>query len=72
MLFRSCLLKGFSSNCYTVFNDRGEALRKALKEAIDNDIVIVLGKGRENYQDIKNEKVPYSDVEIILEYANAD
>jgi len=66
------ILKGFSSNCYTVFNDRGEALRKALKEAIDNDIVIVLGKGRENYQDIKNEKVPYSDVEIILEYANAD
>lgn len=66
------ILKGFSSNCYTVFDDRGTALRTALSEATENDVVIVLGKGREDYQEIENEKVPYSDVEIIQEFSHAD
>ena len=66
------ILKGFSFNCYTVFDDRETALRTALSEASESDVVIVLGKGRENYQEIENEKIPYSDFEIIQEFSHAD
>jgi UDP-N-acetylmuramyl-tripeptide synthetase len=66
------ILKGFSSNCCTVFEDRGEALRTAFSDAGGNDVVIVLGKGREEYQEIAGEKVPYSDFEIIMEHSIED
>ena len=33
-----------------------------------NDTLVVLGKGREDYQDIKGEKIEYSDIEIIEKY----
>lgn len=66
------ILKGFSSNCYTIFDDRGEALRQALSESSRNDLIIVLGKGRENYQEVKGEKIPYSDLKIIEEFCDAD
>lgn len=66
------ILKGFSSNCYTVFDDRGEALRTALQESSKKDIIIVLGKGRENYQEVKGEMNPYSDLDIIAEFCHAD
>mgnify|MGYP006066429565 CR=1 FL=1 len=36
----------------------------------NDDILVVLGKGRENYQLIENEKIFHSDYEIIIEYIN--
>ena len=36
--------------------------------ALNNDIVIVLGKGREEYQEIEGKFIPYSDIKIISEY----
>lgn len=66
------ILQGFSRQCYTVFTDRGEALTRALNEAGAGDIVVVLGKGREDYQDVDGEKVPYSDLKIIQDYCHAD
>ncbi len=65
------VVKGFTRDCYTIFEDRGQALRKALTEMGPDDIVVVLGKGRENYQDIRGEKIPYSDFEIIEEFCRA-
>jgi UDP-N-acetylmuramyl tripeptide synthase len=32
------------------------------------DIVAILGKGKEEYQEINGKKLYYSDVEIIMEY----
>jgi UDP-N-acetylmuramyl tripeptide synthase len=43
-------------------------LKDALNRAKENDIVIVLGKGREEYQDILGKKEFYSDLEIIRNY----
>ena len=31
-------------------------------------MLVVLGKGRENYQDINGTKIKYSDIEIIEKY----
>ena len=43
-------------------------LREAINNAKMGDIVAVLGKGKEEYQEINGKKLYYSDVEIIMEY----
>ena len=65
------IVSGFHSNEYAVFEERGAGLRQALDRAAENDVVVVLGKGREDYQDINGKKKPYSDLEIINEYRDA-
>ena len=60
------IIKGFKRRNYLLFNCREEGLKSALNEAKKNDIVVVLGKGREEYQEIANEKVFYSDIDIII------
>ena len=47
---------------------KGKGLRKAIENALKNDIVLVLGKGREEYQDVIGQKFNYSDMQIIKEY----
>ena len=62
------IIHGFIGTAYTVFDDRGIGLRTALDRAESNDIVAILGKGREEYQEIDGIKIFYSDVKIIEEY----
>ena len=59
---------GFSSDDFTIFKNRGDALKSALDRLTEKDIVIILGKGREEYQDIMGQKEFYSDTEIIKDY----
>ena len=65
------IVSGFCANEYAVFDERGAGLRQALERAAENDVVVVLGKGREDYQEINGKKIPYSDLEIINEYRDA-
>ena len=65
------IVSGFRANEYAVFNERSAGLRQALDRAAENDVVVVLGKGRENYQEINGEQMFYSDLEIINEYRDA-
>ncbi len=66
------IVSGFTKEIYTEFADRGDALKTALLECKKNSAVVVLGKGRENYQEIHGEKIPYSDLDIILEHCYED
>ncbi|HUI29074.1 MAG TPA: UDP-N-acetylmuramoyl-L-alanyl-D-glutamate--2,6-diaminopimelate ligase [Candidatus Acidoferrales bacterium] len=43
--------------------DRSEAIKKSLSLALPNDIVVLAGKGHENYQDIKGAKHHFDDRE---------
>ncbi|MBU1084042.1 MAG: UDP-N-acetylmuramoyl-L-alanyl-D-glutamate--2,6-diaminopimelate ligase [Candidatus Omnitrophota bacterium] len=57
---------GMSDGCvYTVEEDRGNAVKKVLEKAGRGDIVIVAGKGHENYQIIGNRRFPFDDAEIV-------
>lgn len=47
--------------------DRKEAIKMACTLAAPGDIVLVAGKGHEKYQEIKGEKLPFDDVEIVNE-----
>ncbi len=62
------ILKGFEKHVYTVFKERELGLRKAIEQANANDVIAVLGKGREEYQEINDKKEFYSDFQIINEY----
>jgi len=64
----SDITKEMVRNNFEIINDRGIALSKAINEINNGDLLLVLGKGRENFQDIEGKKFPYSDVEIIESY----
>ncbi len=48
--------------------DRKKAIEKALSIAQKNDIILLAGKGHEEYQLIDGEKVPFSERECVNEY----
>lgn len=52
----------------TVLPDRHEAIRTALSNAGPGDVVLIAGKGHENYQDFGNRVAPFDDKHVALEY----
>ena len=50
---------------YEVCCDRSDAIRNAILMADDDDIVVVAGKGHEDYQIIGTEKRHFDDVEEV-------
>ena len=63
------MIKGFEKNKYRIIRNREKAIRRCI-ENNKNSIIVVLGKGIENYQIINNKKIPHSDIDIIKEYIN--
>ena len=45
--------------------DRGEAIVYAVRNAGIDDVVVIAGKGAENYMEIGGRKIPYSDYDVI-------
>jgi UDP-N-acetylmuramoyl-L-alanyl-D-glutamate--2,6-diaminopimelate ligase len=50
--------------------DRREAIRFALSQASDGDVIAVLGKGHESGQEINGEILPFDDREVIVAEAS--
>ncbi|WP_087971751.1 UDP-N-acetylmuramoyl-L-alanyl-D-glutamate--2,6-diaminopimelate ligase [Oceanobacillus rekensis] len=59
--------KGMRHHNYTMIPDRKEAIHQAIDISEPGDIVIIAGKGQEDYQIIGNKKQPHSDMKIALE-----
>lgn len=53
---------------YVRISDRVEAIHYALSIASRNSVVLILGKGRDNYMAIEDKKVPYNDYDVIANY----
>jgi UDP-N-acetylmuramoyl-L-alanyl-D-glutamate--2,6-diaminopimelate ligase len=49
-----------------VIEDRKEAIRTAVMMAREDDIILVAGKGHEKYQEIKGERFPFDDKEVLV------
>lgn len=62
------ILKGVSKDNYEIEPDRVEAIRKALDLINGDDIVLILGKGHEDYQIIGREKHHLDDKEEVEKY----
>ena len=52
---------------YVKIPDRSEAVRYAIRSARAGDVVLLAGKGHEEYQIIGNRRIPYSDRETAME-----
>ncbi len=46
--------------------DRSRAIKMAIKEAEKGDIVLIAGKGHEDYMEIKGRKIPFSDKKEVM------
>lgn len=53
---------------YVRIIDRKEAIKYALNIANDNDVVLILGKGRDDYMAIEDKKINYCDYDVIKNY----
>lgn len=47
--------------------DRHEAIEKALRMQAPNEVLLILGKGDETYQEIKGKKYPFDDRSVVRE-----
>ncbi len=60
--------KGMKSENYTVIEDREEAIKNSILESDDDAVVLIAGKGHENYQEINGVKHHFSDIETAKKY----
>ena len=47
--------------------NRKEAIENGCSQLNSGDILLVVGKGHETYQEIKGEKIPFNDIKIVKE-----
>jgi UDP-N-acetylmuramoyl-L-alanyl-D-glutamate--2,6-diaminopimelate ligase len=57
-----------ASTPYEIILDRAEAIQAALEGAEPDDVVLIAGKGPENYIEFKNHRVPFSDAGTVMEW----
>lgn len=60
--------KGITKNNFEVEENRENAIAKAIKDSNDNAVILIAGKGHENYQEINGVRNHFSDREIALKY----
>ena len=58
---------GDSKDYYRIV-DREDAIRFALSIAPPKSVVLILGKGRDNYMAIKDKKIHYNDYDVVYHY----
>ena len=59
------ILSGFSHDRYHVIPDRAAAIEAAVQDACPGDVVLIAGKGHENYQIFKDQTVPFDEHTIV-------
>ena len=52
----------------TKLTDRREAINYALAHAAPRDVILIAGKGHENYQILKDRTIHFDDKEVVQEY----
>lgn len=61
---RAQILGGLTGACPAEeVDDRADAIAAAIAEAAPGDVVLIAGKGHEDYQEIQGERLPFSDLE---------
>ena len=57
------IIKDIKTNNYEIIEDRRKAIKKGINMAKEEDIVLILGKGNETYQKLKDKVIHFSDIE---------
>jgi len=62
------ILEGIPLNKNTdVILDRKEAIYKGVESLKENEVLLILGKGHEKFQEVKNDLLPFDDIKIAKE-----
>lgn len=62
------IAQGFlRKNSFMIVLDRTEAIKKAIEMADESDILLIAGKGHENYQIFAHKTIPFEDRKIAIE-----
>jgi UDP-N-acetylmuramoyl-L-alanyl-D-glutamate--2,6-diaminopimelate ligase len=56
--------KGFRGTHFDKITDRAAAIARAVELAQPRDIVLIAGKGHENYQEFADHTVPFEDIQV--------
>ncbi|MBA5791927.1 UDP-N-acetylmuramoyl-L-alanyl-D-glutamate--2,6-diaminopimelate ligase [Flavobacterium sp. xlx-214] len=59
-----------NTNRYITIEDRHQAIKTACKMANAGDIILIAGKGHEDYQEIKGVKHHFNDLEEVIQFLN--
>ena len=62
------LISGSNKTNYERIIDRKMAIKKALDMASEKDIVLIAGKGDDNYMAIGEDYLPYKDEDVVISY----
>lgn len=62
------MVSNLDNSNYEIEENRAIAITKGIQMCIENDILLVLGKGHEEYQIINDERIHFSDIEIVKDY----
>ncbi len=60
--------KGISKKNYKAIENREEAIKASIEESDDNTIILIAGKGHEDYQEVKGVRTHFSDKEVAEKY----
>ena len=63
------IIEGIEDNeIYSIELSRGLAIKKAIDEADQGDVILIAGKGHESYQEIYGHKEPFNDLATVEQY----
>lgn len=65
------MVENLPPDCYQIILDREQAIKQALDEATENEIVVVMGKGRETQIKYKDYSIEFSDYAFVKSYMEA-
>ncbi|MDI6839751.1 MAG: UDP-N-acetylmuramoyl-L-alanyl-D-glutamate--2,6-diaminopimelate ligase [bacterium] len=67
MLIARDIEKGITGGNYEIILDRREAIRKGIERASPEDLILLVGKGHEDYQIYGELKIPWDDRKVAME-----
>lgn len=66
------IVKNIKKDRCFIFENRKEAILKAIENSVHGDIILIAGKGSEKYQEIKGVKYLYNDKNVVEPYLKKD
>ena len=66
-ILAGCSSIGRNSGKVEVIQDREQAIQNVIARAAANDCIVIAGKGHEDYQEIKGQRLSFSDSRVVLE-----
>ena len=61
------IVKGIDKDNYDIIENRKDAIKKAIEMAKSGDVVVIAGKGHEDYQILKTGKIHFDEREVVDE-----